>query len=203
MLTFISGKLFLTRNFWFWWCIGVAVWYLRMPYVSIPAQSTLWRWLCQPFSVLWFADRAVSGGSWIPLPKTAQRMHCRSRACAFQLLVVCGTRLGWLNETTQIVGFVDIWFSPQTSVSAALVSMVRLRFLWFHGSGCAPGLFCVVSSLEHADSQEGHNERAAVNPHGCVWELNTWCFVFLCSLRNKKAERNILSEQIWFDENST
>lgn len=58
MLTFISGKLFLTRSFWFWWCIGVAFWYLRMPlhWDSSP-EHTLEVTLPALLHVLWFADR--------------------------------------------------------------------------------------------------------------------------------------------------
>lgn len=73
------------------------------------------------------------------LPESTQRRHCRRRPWS--------VGPGWndSSETAQKRWFVETWFSPQTSVSAALVAVVRLDFLRFHfqspvHSRCVPWL---------------------------------------------------------------
>lgn len=165
MLTFISGKLFLTRGFWFWWGIGVAVWYLRMPlHWHSSSEHTLEVTLPAMLRVLWFAARAAV--------KWELNTFCLEllRGCtAGGDLGLWSMAPGWNNssEATRNRWFVDIWFSPQALVSTALVSMVRLDFLRFHFHESSALQVCsvVVSSSEHADCREGPTERTAgANP---------------------------------------
>lgn len=129
------------------------------------------------------------------LPESTQRRHCRRRPWS--------VGPGWndSSETAQKRWFVETWFSPQTSVSAAPVAVVRLGFLRFHFHESSALQVCsvAVSSLECADSQEGHAGGAAgASPHGSVCELSAWGFAFPLGLRNKTAETKLLSEQTWF-----